>query len=195
MSETQIFGLKKNKDTEKLVEFKNSHGYGTSIWLIYAWKYLGLNQNSNLITDEKYSQLWDLIYDDRLPFHDKVVLISTFDRSIIEKKNYNEFLKCLELWQKDHEKTLLEKNYVNHVKSLMLYMQKNKKEFLHYDYIGVQITNIMDCQYYVDWENEAQTHPVFEGDEDYEDEDRYYSSLTKISDMCEVFESLKGKLC
>lgn len=207
MSETQVFGLIKNQSSEKLVEFKNSHGYGTSVWLIYAWKYLGLNIASNRVSDEQYEQLWALINDKRLPFHDKVVLFSTFDRAIIAKENYHEFLKCLELWQQDHGETLLNKNYVNHVESLMLYMQQNKEALDRYDFIGIQITDIMDCQYKINWESQEQIHPIFEHihdkdnadydedeDEDEDDEEwYYYSSLTKISDMFDIFVSLKDE--
>lgn len=207
MSNTIVYGLKINEISKKLVSFKNSHGYGMALWNIYADNFLGVSRDNI-----NWEEFWGLIENPKVSFQNKITLFSTYDRTIIKKENFKHFLNCLITTQKEIGVELDKKNYINHVASLINYMKNNMDLLNKYDYIGIQTTDLSECQYYIDWETNDQIHPDFGWDESLDENDpkneelweeyygslkcndreAYYNNLTKINDMQEIFDYYKN---
>lgn len=149
MSSTVIYGIKKNKKSEKLISFNNSHGFGTVIWAVYFKKYLNKDAFKKIMNDEDYDKLWPLYLDDRLPYHHKVILQATYDHSLIPTDKLEVFIGSSEKWNDDFSNMLEGK--VNHVLAISSYLKENIKKLAKYDYIGIQTTDIVSNQYDINW--------------------------------------------
>lgn len=150
MSQSVLYGIKKKRKSLKLHEFMNGHGFGTVIWSVYFQKYLGVHQNL-IVDDEKYNELWDLSSNISIPKHHRTILMATYDRSIISKPFFDQFIDDLTLWNDEFSPSLFKAKKVNHVPELLKFMKDNRNMLKKFDHIGIQVTNIIDNQYDVGW--------------------------------------------
>lgn len=149
MSNTVIYGIKKNKKSINLISFVNSRGFGLVTWSPYFITYLNKNPLKNFLDDEDYEDLWPLYKDERVPYHQRVVLQATYDYSMIPTDKLEIFTTSLDKWNEDFSHLIVGK--VNHVPDISKYIKENMKILNKYDYIGIQVTDIVDKQYDINW--------------------------------------------
>lgn len=149
MSYTVIYGIKKGKKSISLASFQNSRGFGIVTWAPYFKVYLNKDPFKRIMEEEDYDELWPLYNDNRLPYHQKVVLQATYDHSMIPVEKLDIFTNSLDKWQEDFSHLIEGK--VNHVPDISNYIKDNIKKLKKYDYIGIQITDIIENQYDINW--------------------------------------------
>ncbi len=84
MSYTEIYGVYTNGDVKKIGEVRNAFRGAMSVWEHLEYKYLKTKSSS--YTDIK-NPLWSLYKRDDLSLSEKIVLLSTYDRAIVYKKD------------------------------------------------------------------------------------------------------------
>lgn len=115
MSSTELFGFKEDGSCISIGDIRNSWRGAMAVWIIIEERYLppyepewakGYElsyQPTRTIrafnTPEKEQpiyQIWDLFKTDKISKIDKIVLGSTFDKVIVESKNYKELLNAFD---------------------------------------------------------------------------------------------------
>lgn len=147
MSYSILYGIKKDKKSKKLIEMRNSHGWGTVVWSVYFKKYLGIDTSKVYPNEAMYDKLWPLYKDNRLPEYHKTVLCASYDYTVIPIEKIADFCKDLDMWQEDFGKDI--EGFVNHIPETSAFL-KNAK-LAKYDFIGIQISDIVDNQYDINW--------------------------------------------
>lgn len=87
MSCTEIYGFNKNGKAYEIAEIGNSHRGAMAVWTLLEKKYLPPTQFMRIISSDGAQELWDLYKDKRLTEAERIVLMSTFDKVIINKEN------------------------------------------------------------------------------------------------------------
>lgn len=149
MSNTVIYGIKKNKKSKSLISFKNSRGFGLVTWMPYFKTYLNKDPFKKIMEEEDYDKLWPLYQDERLPYHHKVVLQATYDYSMIPVDKLEILTSSLDKWNEDFHHLI--EGRVNHVPEISNYIKENMEILKEYDYIGIQVTDTVSNQYDINW--------------------------------------------
>lgn len=111
MSYTEIYRITKSGNTKLAGQIRNSFRGAMAIWNALEEKYLppyapyGFKM-SRMITDGKMQEVWDLSKDSRLSEDERIVLISTFDNVLVEKKDFNRLCEAFRNFK--HETSLTE---------------------------------------------------------------------------------------
>lgn len=88
MSYTTIKAIWPGERHEDLQELRNGHGSAPVIWGALCERYLGGNRNGWLFNDELSNKLWSLWQRQDVPLCMRAVLMMTFDRFYVERKDY-----------------------------------------------------------------------------------------------------------
>lgn len=107
MSYTTVKALWPNEKQEDFEELRNSHGSAPVIWDAMMKKYIG---GEHWLTGN-IDKLWKLWERCDIPIYLRAVLMMTFDRAYVIKKDYEEAAKHIRLFLNDYPP---ESNKVNH---------------------------------------------------------------------------------
>lgn len=97
MSYTEIYKVKKDGDVVMIDEVRNAHRGAWSVWAILEERHLPTTEITRLFTipsqENKQKEIWDLAYNEKIPLHERMVLLSTFDNAIVSKQNIPDLLE------------------------------------------------------------------------------------------------------
>jgi hypothetical protein len=88
MSHTTIKHIWPGDRAESAEELRNAWGAAPFIWAAMAERYLPGGKHWLIAASEHDSALWRLDRDPRVPVHQRAVMVMTFDRFYIEKKDF-----------------------------------------------------------------------------------------------------------
>jgi len=90
MSCTEVYGFGKDGDASLIGEVQNSFRGAMQIWMFLEKKYLPPTKHYRILTggEEETQKIWDLVKDERLTETEKIVLLSTFDKVVVKKENF-----------------------------------------------------------------------------------------------------------
>lgn len=146
MSYTAIKAVWPGEKTETLIELKNSQGSAPLIWGAFSERYLK-SKYSYLLDDE--NEIWSLYKrTDILPSL-RAVLLMTFDRAYILKKNYEKAAADIEFFLKFFD---IPKSTVNHWPRIAEIFKEN----LDIPAIGFQMTSVSEDLFEGTWNAEKE---------------------------------------
>lgn len=103
MSRTEIYAVApETGDTELEGEVQNSWRGAMHVWTTMAQRYLGLGPNDShriMLDESLMKSVWKLASDDRPSWWEKVVLLSTFDRVIVLRHDFERLIEAFGEWQ------------------------------------------------------------------------------------------------
>ena len=118
MSYTTILSVWPGEKNECYRELKNSFGSAPIIWNNLCQKYYGTIPFSFFRSGNAIDKLWSRWKDPGIPEHQRAVLLMTFDRAYILKKNYPRATKDIKMFLYDFPPKDPEK-YLNHWPEIM----------------------------------------------------------------------------
>lgn len=108
MSYTTIKAIWPGEKHEDLQELKNSHGSAPVIWAALCEKYYG---TKNYMMPGILDRLWPRWKNLSIPEHHRSVLMMTYDRAYVVKKDYARAAKDIRNFLTEF---LLDRDYINH---------------------------------------------------------------------------------
>ena len=102
MSSTELYGFNANGFAEFIGETQNAFRGAFVVWETLEKKYLEplpLKNSAGIsftraVSGEGLDDLWELLYTDKISRTEKIVLLSTFDRSIVRSSNIDELINA-----------------------------------------------------------------------------------------------------
>ncbi len=102
MSSTELYGFNANGFAEFIGETQNAFRGAFVVWETLEKKYLKplpLKNSAGIsftraVSGEGLDDLWELPYTDKISRTEKIVLLSTFDRSIVRSSNIDELINA-----------------------------------------------------------------------------------------------------
>lgn len=87
MSYSQIMIISPGEKIEEGEELKNSHGTAPVIWNLLGQRYIA--PDFSFFWEKTIQKLWDLWKDPAIPLPYRAVLMFTFDRAYVSRKNFS----------------------------------------------------------------------------------------------------------
>lgn len=101
MSSTTVKVIHADKSIHDIASLGNSWGSAAFVWTALANRYFG-KDFMWLGNPENSQKVWDLYFNPRLNYCERVVLFSTFDHAIIEREGFNEAAFCFAEFEAQH---------------------------------------------------------------------------------------------
>jgi len=147
MSYSTIKAVWPGQKSEKLEELANSHGLAPVVWGTFAERYLG-GRNNWLFKSE---ELWPLANRSDIPVGLRAVLIMTFDKVYVEKKDYPRAAADIEAFLQVAPSP---PNHVNHWPRIVEIFKSNPDV----PAIGFWCTSVSEDPYLGDWNEEIEEY-------------------------------------
>ena len=165
MSYTTVLNVTPGVGTEPIQEFRNAHGSAPYVWSIIYNKVFG--------TDNYWSnvgKLWPQYKNKDLPEYQRAVLLMTYDRVYIARKNFVRASNDIRLWCENFP---AKENVINHWPAIVkIFASKND-----YKAIGFHITSVTPNLFDGEWNEEKEEY----GTIDWENEtEEVYEILDKL---------------
>lgn len=149
MSYTTVVALWPGERIATLKELSNGHGSAPVIWDALCQRYLGLRPFGWISSD--LTKLWALWRDERVPLHQRAVLMLTFDRAYVTSDNYArmalDIRDCLRDLQPPSE-------YVNHWPTIAALLADKPA----CPAIGLHCTSVSENPFLGPWNEEREEH-------------------------------------
>ena len=147
MSYTTIKAIWPSEKHEDLEELRNSHGSAPVIWGALCERYLG-GRNDWLFNAKK---LWPLYKNNEVPKCMRAVLMMTFDRAYVERKDYSQAAADIEEFMKIAPPP---ENHVNHWPHIAELFRSNPD----IPAIGLYCTSVSEDPFQGAWNEETEEH-------------------------------------
>jgi hypothetical protein len=178
MSTTELYTITKSGRVKYFTEYKNSHFGAASIWNLISNEYFNCNYYEINDLHEPSSKFWKLIYKDNLNNSEiqdfkKIVFVSTFDKTIIMKNEFEIFIDALIKFKKNYFYNI-EKERINtkfdglyyrideYIKDIKFLL--NKKNIIG---ICFNQTNINSDQWEIQELNHTRMYNIYKDEEHY----------------------------
>ena len=148
MSYTTIKALWPGEKHEDYKELRNSHGSGPAIWDAMCQKYLGGGKSWLF---ENWDHLWALWKNKTIPTHHRAVLMMTFDRAYVTKKDYPRAASGIRQFLKDFPPN---PEYVNHWSEIADLYELDPD----IPAIGLYCTSVSDDPFEGEWNEETEKY-------------------------------------
>jgi len=177
MSYTTIMALWPGEKVEHHLELNNSHGSAPVIWSRMCRKYLGADEHRYMF-DSTLDKLWPLWKESTISKHQRAVLMMTYSRAYILKKDYSRAAQDIRKFLSDF---LVPANNVNHWPRIAEFYESNPD----IPAIGLWVTSLSENPFQGEWNEEK-------GDYDQIDWTQAYDLYEQI-DALEMPEVSIGK--
>jgi hypothetical protein len=157
MSYTTIVHVFPNEKVECGEELRNSWGSAPYVWFYLGDKYV---INFSMHKDQSMKDLWKLWKIESVPFHQRAVLMMTFDRAYVSKENYERAANDIRLFLEDHN----DPNVVNHWPRIAEIFESNPDV----PGIGLYCTSVSENPFSGSWNDEKEDYDPPNWDEVYE---------------------------
>ncbi len=154
MSYSELVGIGPKGKISTLLELPNSHGSAPVIWEAIGGKYLGLTQSYGGPGGgwmENVSKICDLWKNTSIPESIRAVLLMTFDREYIEKKDYLRAASDIRQFMKEFSP---KPGYVNHWATIADFLEKKPKAAM----IGIYHTSVSENPYEGEYNEKTGKH-------------------------------------
>lgn len=95
MSRTTLHGFTKDGDIYNIEEYGNAHLFCVLVWIEMGKKY-GIKDPSMFLLDEaKAKEIWALAKGKDVPTHDRITMMTTFDRCMVLAKDFDRVAAAL----------------------------------------------------------------------------------------------------
>lgn len=120
MSYTTIVHIFLGNRIEYGPELSNSWGSAPVVWDAIGKKYIG--HDFSFMYNDKVEKLWKLYSSQDIPIHQRVVLMMTFDRAYVLKKDYSRAARDIRLFLEDFPQ---DTSVANHWPSIADYFESD----------------------------------------------------------------------
>jgi len=148
MTHTTIKAVWPGKKHENLTELRNSHGSAPVIWDAMCQKYLGTKEFDYF---QRINELWPRWKDKTIPFHQRAVLMMTYNRVYVSKKYYTKAASDIRLFLNDFP---VDTKYVNHWPKIAELFESNPD----IPAIGFHMTSVLEDLFYGEWDEEKEEY-------------------------------------
>jgi hypothetical protein len=169
MSYTTIKALWPSEKHEDYKELGNSWGTAPVVWDALCEQYLDGALWSTGIKED--FELWSLWKNKAVPIHHRAVLMMTFDRAYVTKKNYDRAAKDIMQFLSDFE---IKRENVNHWPTIAA-LYKSKPDI---PAIGLYCTSVSEDPFEGEWNEEKEEYDQTDWSACYD----LYSKLDKLED-------------
>lgn len=171
MSYTTIIAVYPGEKTEDYQELRNSWGSAPVVWQSLVDCYIDPEKKSYLFSDGTMDKLWPLWKRDDIPLHQRAVLLMTFDRAYVAKKDYERAASDIDKFFQDFPPTV---GNINHWPEIARLFRGNPE----IPGIGLYATSVSDNPFNGAWNEEAEDYDPPDWSEIYD----VYQSLDALSD-------------
>ena len=147
MSYSTLLALYPGEKFEEIRELRNGWGSAPIVWDSLCKKYLN---GARWMIDREAGGLWNLWTDDRIPVHLRAVLLMTFDRAYIAKKDYARAAADIEKFLEDFP----EDNRVNHWPEIAALLKSDPE----YPAFGIHCTSVSENPFQGPWDEETEEY-------------------------------------
>jgi len=157
MSYTSFLLIYPKKEVIYYEEYKNAHGAAAFVWSALCNKYFG-DEFAWLHNDKKSQNLWDLWKDTTLPEYERAVLMMTFDRMCIVKRDFQRAIDDITKFQVEYLKIYPDR--VNHWNDIAMTIAK-ADFYTDAPAIGIYHMSVGDNPY-THWDDEKECEIINE---------------------------------
>lgn len=150
MSYTTIIHVYPNEKIECGEELPNSYGSAPVVWDALCQKYLGYPPYGWGMRED-LKDLWNLWKDEKLPLHQRSVLMMTFDRAYVSKTDYKRAASDIRLFLRDFPE---DETKVNHWNRIEEYFESNPDV----PAIGFWCTSVSENPFHGSWNEEKEDY-------------------------------------
>ena len=150
MSYTTVKAIWPGEKHEDLEELRNSHGSAPPIWNAMCKKYYGTNDHTYMF-DGTLDKLWPRWKDLSIPEHQRAVLMMTYDRAYVAKKDYARAAADIKKFFQDFPAN---SEYVNHWPKIQAIFESNPD----IPGIGLYCTSVSEDPFQGEWNEEKEEY-------------------------------------
>ncbi len=165
MSYTTIKSVWPGEKHEDLKELRNSHGSAPVVWDAMCQKYLGTKEFGYFTAID---DLWPKYKDESIPIHQRAVLMMTYDKIYVSKKDYKRAASDILRFLGDFP---VKKEYVNHWPEIAKLFDSDPD----IPAIGFRHTSVSEDLFQGEWDEEKEEY-------DQPDWEEFYDLYSELED-------------